>query len=77
MNLNNHLSRLILITEDLLVKEEVDSCIAICEEIEIVLREELAENKSHVNNKQQFEKLKSIKVKLNNIMANKVRQNVQ
>jgi hypothetical protein len=76
MDLKKHLSRMIVIAEDLLTKEEIESCIAVSDEIELVMSENNSEKELFLYDIQLVEQLKALKIKLNNKMARKVRQSL-
>jgi hypothetical protein len=67
---------MIVIAEDLLTKEEIESCIAVSDEIELVMSENNSEKELFLYDIQLVEQLKALKIKLNNKMARKVRQSL-
>ena len=73
-NMGLRTQRWILLAEKLLARHQIEECLDVCDEVELMVADMKEQGLDKNEEKIYMQKLKNIKLKLNNIMASKVRQ---
>ena len=76
MYLSSHTRRCLILAEKLLASQHVEGCLDICNEIELLMEEMKKEGIIIKEQEHYLQKIRSIRLKLNAIMANKLRQKI-
>ena len=73
-NMGLRTQRWILLAEKLLARHQIEECLDVCDEIELLLLEMKKEGLEEDEESLYSQKVRNIKLKLNRIMAKKVRE---
>lgn len=68
--------RWLLLAEKFLANQHIEECFYVCDEIELQLKEMKKEGLEEGEEKLYTQKIKNIKLKLNSLMAQKVRETI-
>ena len=73
-NPDSRTRRWLLLAEKLLANQHIEECLDVCDEVELMVADMKEQGLDKNEEKIYMQKLKNIKLKLNSIMASKVRQ---